>query len=123
MLSGSHEFVEIETGFRATMHGRSTRIVRIERVENGFQHEAHALKAKTIARQIGSAYDPATMRRMLYHGTRCRGDVVAKIVHDPDAGFLPLKSGDRTGAIWGDGLHVLILTIIYRGVFLKRYSL
>lgn len=105
VLPGSHEFVKIETGFRATMHGRFTRIVRIERVENGFQHEAHALKARTIARQIGSAYDPATMRRTLYHGTRCRGDVVAKIVHDPDAGFLPLKSGDRTGAIWGDGTY------------------
>ena len=47
----------------------------------------------------------ATMRRTLFHGTRCRGDVLAKIINDPDAGFLPLKSGSRTGAKYGDGTY------------------
>ena len=45
------------------------------------------------------------MRRLLFHGTRCQGDVLAKIVNDPDAGFLPLLSGSKTGAKFGDGTY------------------
>lgn len=102
---GSAEYADVEAGFMETMSGRISRIVRIDRVENGFQHEIHIVKARAIARQMGAAYDAATMRRTLYHGTQCRGDVVAKIVNDPDAGFLPLKAGCRTGAIWGNGFY------------------
>ena len=100
----STEFGDVAAQLLATMPP-GTAVDAIERVENGYQDEAHEVKVQAIRAQLGDAYDPRTMRQLLFHGTRCRGDVVDNIVQDPDAGFLPLKSGDRTGAIWGDGTY------------------
>ena len=100
---GCPEYNKIASRFSSTM--QNAMIDQIERVENGYQFEAHDVKVRAIIAQLGAQYKDDTMRRLLFHGTRCRGDVLGKIVNDPDAGFLPLKSGSRTGAKWGDGTY------------------
>lgn len=96
---GSNEFLEIQAHFAATLPQR--RIVKLERVENGFQHEAFSVHARGIAEQLGEDYDATTMRRRLFHGTAA----VDAIINGNTAGFLPLLSGTCTGAIYGDGTY------------------
>lgn len=78
-------------------------IDRIDRIENGAQHEAFHLKLSALTDSVGSAFDRGTMVRMLYHGAT--SEAIAKIVAQGSDGFLPMLAGTRTGAIYGDGTY------------------
>jgi hypothetical protein len=67
---------------------------RIDRVE------ALQLTASAIKRQLGAAFDRGRMQRLLFHGTNAVEMIINAAVGNA---FLPLKSGNRTGAIHGEG--------------------
>ena len=97
----SVEFSAIAGLFRATMQP-GHEVVRLERVENGFQHQA--FKGKLQAMRAHGDFDPRVMRRLLFHGTRDPASV-RKICTAMDAGFLPLLSGSRNGEAYGSGCY------------------
>ena len=49
---------------------------QIERAENGYQFEAHDVKVRAIVAQLRPAYKDDVMRRLLFHGTQCRGMLI-----------------------------------------------
>ena len=75
---------------------------RIDRVENGEQHEMFQMNKRTMALGLGPDFDAQTSVRMLFHGTRL--DALEQIVNAGD-GFKPLLAGSSVGAIWGDGTY------------------
>lgn len=80
----------------------SATVDTLERVENGYVHEAFELQASIQKKTIGADYDASGMRQLLFHGT----DAVEAIVNATDGySFLPLLAGSKTGAIWGDGTY------------------
>ena len=99
VAAGTPEHTAVHVQFAATMPHHN--IDRIERVENGYQHEQFTLAAGNIARQAGASYNPGTTRQLLWHGTTA----VDQIVNGSLAGFLPLLSGTATGALYGDGSY------------------
>lgn len=101
VVPGSVEHVAIAAEFAKTMPHAT--IDTLERVENGYLQEGFQLQAKTLQAQVGAVdYNPATMRQMLFHGTKA----VDAIINSTDGhGFLPLLSGSRVGAIHGDGTY------------------
>ena len=78
------------------------RIDRIDRVENGEQHEMFTTKLQVLRKTFGRSFDPKRMQRMLFHGTR--SDALHAIVNG-DNGFEPMLSGSSTGALWGEGTY------------------
>ena len=77
-------------------------VERIERVENATLHESFLLQVSTLKQEMGAKWEPALMRRLLFHGT----SAVEAIVNSVDGhGFLPLLAGTSTGAIWGNGTY------------------
>jgi hypothetical protein len=110
--SGSEEFPEVQKQFMATMAGKAT-IHRIQRVENGHQYEAFLQQKETITEEIADLADHgvqcaqqqhcSNVVRLLFHGTK--KDSSHDIIHGKTAGFEPMASGARTGAIWGHGVY------------------
>jgi hypothetical protein len=110
--SGSEEFPEVQKQFMATMAGKAT-IHRIQRVENGHQYEAFLQQKETITEEIADLADHgvqcaqqqhcSNVVRLLFHGTK--EDSSHDIIHGKTAGFEPMASGARTGAIWGHGVY------------------
>jgi hypothetical protein len=97
----SDEFAEVAARFLETLPHAT--IVSIERVQNTAMHEAFLLQASTLKKQLGADWDDKKHRKKLWHGTQA----VDAIVNSQDGyGFLPLLSGSKTGAIWGDGTYV-----------------
>ena len=97
---GSHEHGVIAAAFNRTLAAAT--IDRVDRVENGYMHEAFSLQAATLEKQIGADYVAGRMRRLLFHGTQA----VDAIVNSTDGhGFLPLLAGTAVGAIYGDGTY------------------
>ena len=82
----STEYAAVAAEFLQTLPHKT--IVRVERVENGPQHEAFHLAAATIRKQLGSQFNPATMQRMLFHGTTA----IESIVNSTD-GQCPIRGG------------------------------
>ena len=104
VAAANPEHVKVAIDFAKTLPART--IDRIDRVENGYQHEQFSVKVSSIANTIGAAYDEQTMLRYLFHGTREVGTTrINSILNNPTAGFRPLMSGSTTGAIWGDGAY------------------
>ena len=109
---GSREFQEVQKQFMATMAGNAT-IQRIQRVENGHQYEAFLQQKETITEEIAELADLgvqgalkqhcSNVVRLLFHGTK--KDSSHDIIHGKTAGFEPMASGARTGAIWGHGVY------------------
>ena len=98
------EHTKVAASFAETLPART--IDRIERVENGYQHEQFSAKVSSIANTIGAAYDEQKMLRCLFHGTSESGTTrIDSILNNPTTGFRPLMSGSTTGAIWGDGVY------------------
>lgn len=96
----STEFATVAAEFLRTLPGKA--IVKLERVENGPQHEAFHLATATIRKQLGTQYNAATMQRMLFHGTTA----IESIVNSTDGhGFLPLLTGTAVGGLFGHGTY------------------
>eukprot|EP00729_Bicosta_minor_P000055 gene55-18181_t len=87
----STEYAAVAAEFLQTLPHKT--IVRVERVENGPQHEAFHLAAATIRKQLGSQFNPATMQRMLFHGTTA----IESIVNSTD--------GTAVGGMFGNGTY------------------
>ena len=98
----SVEFNQVASLFNRTLPHAV--IDKMERIENGVVHEAFCLQAATMQKQIGAQWD-AQMRRLLFHGTH--SDAALKsIINSVDGhGFLPLLSGSKVGAKFGDGTY------------------
>lgn len=94
----SEEFKSIVARVLETMPRAA--VERIDRVENAPLHESFLLQVSTL--KMDADWDPASMRRLLFHGT----EAVEAIVNSVDGhGFLPLLAGTSTGAIWGNGTY------------------
>jgi Ca2+-binding EF-hand superfamily protein len=82
-----------------------TRILRIERVENGLQVDgAERPYFESLRRSIEDqelVFEPGVHTRWLFHGT----DAVESIVNNPMSGFQPLASGTRGASLWGSGTY------------------
>mmetsp|Transcript_58382 Transcript_58382/g.137042 ORF Transcript_58382/g.137042 Transcript_58382/m.137042 type:complete len:320 (-) Transcript_58382:545-1504(-) len=63
---GSSEFGEIASALLCTLDNQS--VVRIQRVENGAQHELFSVQLRNIARRLGAEFSPETMIRHIFHG-------------------------------------------------------
>jgi len=118
VLRSSEEFAKVETIFRSTpieaasygvatheYEWQRTRILRIERVENGSM-EIGSTKPyyKSLKRSIedqGLEFQPGVHTRWAFHGT----DAIDSIIMDPMTGFQPLASGTRLGSLWGSGTY------------------
>jgi len=118
---GSEEFTNVEAVFRATPSEPSdyelgppsvwarSRVLRIERVENGPQ-EAGSFRpyAEALRRAFsvqGLRFEPGVHTCWAWHGT-CAGEAVMEsIVSDPVAGFQPLTTGMRNTPLWGPGAY------------------
>ena len=92
--AGEAEYAEISAEFRKTLP--SLQVDTIERVENGHQHEQFSVRAKCIAANHGAGFDAATMRRLLFHGTK-------EVESITTSGFEPLLSGTANAEVHGKG--------------------
>jgi len=84
-------------------------ITRIERVENGRQQEAFALQKKNVVKDIREQLPALTKKqlvRMLFHGTK--QTAIHDIMSNNAAGYIPLLSSSRNGAIYGDGTYFAV---------------
>ena len=95
--AGTPEYERVREGFEKTMG--AGKIVEIERVENANQRAAFCTTLRNI-RETTSGFDSSAHVRMLYHGTGTPS-ALQSIVGDRIAGFLPVKSGERTGDKYG----------------------
>jgi len=82
-----------------------TKIVKVERVENGLL-EGGAAKPyfESLQQSIeeqGIPFEAGVHTRWAFHGT----DATDSIVMDPLTGFQPLTSGSRLGTLWGPGTY------------------
>jgi hypothetical protein len=109
VAQGSEEFRTIAGEFARTLPTLS--VDEIHRVENGPLHELYSVHRRNVERDVEAAQagsGPGGVRqgplvRLLFHGTS--EENVQCIVHSDTAGFLPLLSGTKTGALWGDGTY------------------
>jgi hypothetical protein len=115
--SATEEFAAVASVFKAApqeapAYGGShpaaweqTRILRIERVENGLQLSGNAAPYfESLRRSIEDQaveFRPGTHTRWLFHGT----DAVDSIVSNAVAGFQPLASGTKGASLWGSGTY------------------
>lgn len=97
---GSSEFGEIASALLCTLDNQS--VVRIQRVENGAQHELFSVQLRNIARRLGAEFSPETMIRHIFHGTGKQA--LDRIIHG-DEGFLPMLAGSRVGTAYGNGTY------------------
>jgi len=122
VVSGSEEFVNVATMFRAcprepsdyelgppSAWERAATIVRVERVENGPQEAGSArpyAEALRRAFQVqGLTFEPGVHTCWAWHGTCAGSAVLDSIVSDPVAGFQPLTTGLRNRPLWGPGAY------------------
>lgn len=115
---GSTEFQKVSTVFQSAPKKPAyytqyypqskwacTGIVKIHRVENGLQESGSAQPyydaLQRSIEQQGLAFEPGLHTRWAFHGTAA----VESITSNPMAGFQPLTSGGRVGAVWGTGTY------------------
>lgn len=96
---GSGEYQQAVTMFNKTMSGFS--VDKLERIENGAQHETSSVQAHVI-KSANGASSRDQISRMLFHGADL--SALASIINGVN-GFQPLLAGTATGAIWGDGTY------------------
>ena len=97
----SDEFQAVGSLFRKTLTAHQ--IDRIDRIENGPQHEVYSVHKRNVQRKLGDAFNKSTMIRLLFHGTT--ESACKSIIESDVAGFQPLLAGEATGAVWGDGTY------------------
>jgi len=116
---GSEEFQRVHTVFSAAPQEPPayllspqatwdrTRIVRLQRVENGLQEEASAKPYYDALRRSlddqGVEFEPGTHTCWAFHGAD--DNALESIVSNPVAGFQPLASGSRNATLWGPGTY------------------
>jgi hypothetical protein len=112
---GTDEFAKVCTIFMAAPSEtwyrqddsawRNTRVLKVERIENGLQEVGSAKPYNESLRESiesqGLAFEPLLHNRWAFHGT----DAIESIVNDPMTGFQPLKSGSRLRSLWGSGTY------------------
>jgi hypothetical protein len=80
-------------------------ILRVDRVENGWQEEGSAKPYYSALRRSieeqNVQFQPGLHTRWVFHGT----DAIESIISNPLAGFQPLASGSRLGSVWGSGTY------------------
>jgi hypothetical protein len=79
-------------------------ILRIDRVENGFQDDGCEAYVRIMQRgleQQGLTFRPGLHTRWAFHGS----SAVEEIVRDPVGGFQPLLGGSRASTVWGPGTY------------------
>lgn len=85
-----------------------TRVVRIQRVENGYQEDGCVRPYyETMRRSLEDKkieFEPGTHTVWAFHGTADR-KAIESIVTNPVAGFQPLASGSRGASLWGLGTY------------------
>ena len=94
--AGTPEHTMRLTEFKKTLPDME--VDTVERVENGYQHEAFSVHAKSIAAKYGTGYDEATMRRLLFHGASASTQHLLGRVHRQGRVWLQdaaLRHGDR----------------------------
>jgi len=103
---GSSEYTTVANRFNETFASKT--IVQIQRVENKSQHERFCIMRDNTINQLRTLpeYSPAVDSevQLLFHGTS-PDNTIDKICKNPICGFAPLKSGDRTGDIYGRGTY------------------
>jgi len=86
----------------------NTRVVRIQRVENGGQEDGCVRPYyETLRRSLEEQkieFEPGTHTVWTFHGTADR-KAIESIVTNPVAGFQPLASGSRGASLWGLGTY------------------
>jgi len=86
----------------------STRVARIQRVENGFQEDGCVRPYyETLRRSLEDQkvdFEPGTHTVWAFHGSADR-QAIESIVTNPVAGFQPLASGTRGASLWGLGTY------------------
>ena len=85
----SDEFVAIHTLFKETLGAAN--MDRVQRVENGQQHETYSLYKRDVELEMGSTYNLAKHVRLLFHSTS--EEAVESIIQSNTAGFLPMLAG------------------------------
>lgn len=82
-----------------------TRIVKVERVENGLLEsgsaEPYYEALKRSIEEQGVPFENGVHTRWAFHGT----DEIDSIISDPLTGFQPTVSGSRLGALFGSGSY------------------
>jgi hypothetical protein len=84
-----------------------TRILKVERIENGLQHEGSAKPYyESLRRSLddqGLQLELGAHTRWAFHGAD--DQAIESIIHNPVAGFQPLASGSRNASLWGSGTY------------------
>lgn len=117
VVRGSEEFGQISSAFFAAPKEKAAycgenhadwearRILRIERVENGYQEDGSAKpyfeSMKKSIKDQGLDFEPGVHTRWAFHGT----DAIDSIVNNPITGFQPLASGTQRSSLWGPGTY------------------
>jgi len=82
-----------------------TRIVKVERVENGLLEggaaEPYYESLRRSIEEQGIPFEEGVHSRWGFHGT----EAYEAILNDPLTGFQPLTSGARLGTVWGGGTY------------------
>jgi hypothetical protein len=119
VLPGTEEFDLVSTMFKAQPHEAPTyqlkprqvwdlaRVVRIQRVENGTQHEGSIKpyfdSLRTSVENQDLEFEPGTHTVWGFHGADL--SAIESIVENPVSGFQPLVSGTKKASLWGSGTY------------------
>jgi Ca2+-binding EF-hand superfamily protein len=116
----TEEFQRVERVFKAAPAGtaaypglpqaawESTRILSVERIENGPQVDGSAVPYCSAVRRSlqeqGVAFEAGSHVVWTFHGAN--DDAITSIVSNPIAGVQPLVAGSRACNIWGSGTYM-----------------
>jgi hypothetical protein len=116
---GSEEFQLVSTIFKSQPHEAPiyqlkprqvwdmNRVVRVQRVENGTQHDGSikpyfdSLRASVEGQDL--EFEPGTHTVWGFHGADL--NAIESIVENPVSGFQPLVSGTKKASLWGSGTY------------------
>ena len=99
---GTEEYTVISKDFFRSAPAHYV-ISRIDRIENFPLHQAF-VTACNNKMHTDPEFNPSKDIRMLYHGAT-ESDALLSIVHDQSTGFNPLRTGLKTGRMWGHGVY------------------
>jgi Ca2+-binding EF-hand superfamily protein len=116
---GSEEFELVSAVFKSRPHEAPVyqlgppqawdmaRVVRVQRVENGTQHEGSVRpyfdSLRTSVEGQDLEFEPGTHTVWGFHGADL--GAIESIVENPASGFQPLESGTQKASLWGSGTY------------------
>jgi hypothetical protein len=117
----SEEFVRVECIFKAAPRAtpayqvgppqaswESTRILSVERIENGLQVDGSAVPYYNAVRRSledqGVTFEPGSHTVWTFHGAD--EHAIQSIISNPMAGVQPLVAGSRAANVWGSGTYL-----------------